>query len=224
MLPALLPCFSPLHLACDRADGRVPSRRRAVTLALLGSLALAPLATQAQTPPAGAEDVQARIGALQTQGKALRVEADTTFKRTEAECQQRFLVNDCIDKAKKQRLATINQARELEAEARKLDLAERQRQAAEINERAAARPAVPTVDATATPAAVGTPAARPDVPPDAAAEAEAARARAARDAERAAARQRTADEAAQRAEQAARDRARYDERIRKYEEEQAKKK
>lgn len=191
----------------------------------------------------------ARVAELQAQAKALRAEADATFQAAEPACYKKFLVNRCIDQAKQRRLETIQRARALESEAHQLKLEQRQRAAAETQ--AAQRDAAASRDASAadgaadvdiptSPAATVTPQPMPDihVVPDAAAErirAERARsvaeaeagaqaARAARDAEKADKRAKTEAEAAARAAAADQDRARYEERLRKYEEEQAAKK
>ena len=190
-----------------------------------------------------AEDT--RKAELNAQAKALRHEAEATFVATEAGCYQKFLVNRCIDQSKQLRLETIQRARALEAEARKIDLAQRQRAAAEVHaaQRAnapasstQAAPGVPAAD-VATPAATAMPVPAPDAGIAPSPEAERIRAerardagqaaagaeagRAARDAEKAAKRAETEAEAAARAAAAERDRARYEERIRKYEEDQA---
>ena len=210
------------------------------TLVLLAALLLpAPLWAQGDDA-AQREAERARAEALEAEGRAMRAEAEATYEATVPGCYEKFMVNRCIDQAKKRRLETIQRARELEAESRRLTLAERQRVAAEAGARAE-RPLTP-----AAPAAVpSTPAAAVSAPqPDAriapspeagriraeretatrAAETEAARTRAAADAARAAERRKAEEAAANRAQQAAEDRARYDERIRKYEEEQAQKK
>lgn len=222
-----------------------PARRR---MSLAGGLAVGlfacivglPSAARAQADDAASRAAErARAQALEAEGKALRAQAEATYEATIPACQAKFLVNHCIDQAKKARLETIQRARELEAEARRLDLAERQRVAAEAGARAE-RPLTPAAP-TALPQ---TPAAAPSSPatdaritpsPEAerirarrdadtrAAEAAAARQRAAADAERAAERRKAEEDAARRAQQAAEDRARYEERIRKYEQEQAQK-
>ncbi|MFU2488654.1 hypothetical protein [Thauera sp. WH-1] len=220
--------------------------RSAVLALLLGAAALPALAQTAANDDARRAADRARIAALEAEGKALRAQADATFAAAEAACHQRFLVNRCIDQARQARLQTIQRARAVEAEARRLTLAERQRNAEALMAEGA-RPLTPgeaasPAEPTSLPAL---PTASPTPPsPDAAiapspaaeriraereassreAEADAARRRAAADAEREAARQRSAEEAARRAEQAERDRARYDERLRRYEEEQAQKK
>ena len=204
-------------------------------------LATAALPAHAQTPDEAARAAErARAEALEAEGKALRVEAEATYEATVPGCYDRFFVNRCIDQAKKKRLETIQRARALEAESRSITLAERQRVAAEAGARAD-RPLTPAAP-NALPA---TPATQPAAPsadtriapsPEAeriraereantrAAETEAASKRATADAERAAERRQAEEAAAARARQAAEDRARYDERIRKYEAEQAQKK
>ena len=204
-------------------------------------LATAVLPAHGQTPDEAARAAErARAEALEAEGKALRAEAEATYAATLPGCYDRFLVNRCIDQAKKKRLETVQRARALEAESRRITLAERQRVAAEAGARAE-RPLTPAAP-SALPA---TPATQPGAPsadtriapsPEAersraereantrAAETEAASKRATADAERAAERRQAEEAAAARARQAAEDRARYDERIRKYEAEQAQKK
>lgn len=204
-------------------------------------LATAALPAHGQTPDEAARAAErARAEALEAEGKALRAEAEATYEATLPGCYDRFLVNRCIDQAKKKRLETVQRARALEAESRRITLAERQRVAAEAGARAD-RPLTPAAP-NALPA---TPATQPAAPsadtriapsPEAeriraqreantrAAETEAASKRATADAERAAERRQAEEAAAARARQAAEDRARYDERIRKYEAEQAQKK
>ena len=206
--------------------------------ALLASTTL-PAHAQAADETAHAAE-RARAAALEAEGKALRAEAEATYEATVPGCYDRFFVNRCIDQAKKKRLETVQRARALEAESRRITLAERQRVAAEAGARAD-RPLTPAAP-NALPA---TPATQPAAPsadtriapsPEAeriraereantrAAETEAASKRATADAERAAERRQAEEAAAARARQAAEDRARYDERIRKYEAEQAQKK
>lgn len=218
------------------------SARRSVAYNLFAVLlAATTLPAHAQTDDEAARAAErARAEALEADGKALRAEAAATYEATIPGCYEKFLVNRCIDQAKKQRLETIQRARELEAESRRLTLTERQRVAAEAGATAehpltpAAPAALPATPAAATSAP--SPDARIAPSPEAeriraqreattrAAEAEAARKRAAADAERAAERRQVEEAAANRARQAAEDRARYEERIRNYEEEQAQKK
>ena len=218
------------------------TRRRSLLSGLFAAvLASAILPAHAQTEDAAARAAErARAEALEADGKALRAEAEATYEATVPGCYDRFFVNRCIDQAKKKRLETVKRARELEAESRRITLAERQRVAAEAGAKAERplTPATPTALPATSPAAVSAPSPDTRIAPSPeaeriraereaatrAAETEAARSRAANDAQRAADRRQAEADAASRAQQAAEDRARYDERIRKYEEEQAKKK
>ena len=218
------------------------ARRRSLVSGLFAAvLASAIQPAHAQTEDAAARAAErARAEALEADGKALRAEAEATYEATVPGCYDRFFVNRCIDQAKKKRLETVKRARELEAESRRITLAERQRVAAEAGAKAERplTPATPTALPATSPAAVSAPSPDTRIAPSPeaeriraereaatrAAETEAARSRAANDAQRAADRRQAEADAASRAQQAAEDRARYDERIRKYEEEQAKKK
>ncbi|MDR2688171.1 MAG: hypothetical protein LBB76_00225 [Azoarcus sp.] len=159
------------------------------------------------------EDTARRIGALRDEAETLRAEAETVYQRTEAGCYQRFMVNHCINKAKAERLATIRRARELEAEARRLDLAERQRVAARIVNKAAENGAAPLVPTPPSPDIVITP--RQSAPARTGSRTSAGSRAAAE------ARAKAREEAARRAETARRDRERYEARIREYEEKRA---
>lgn len=207
---------------------------------VVSGLFAAVLACGALPADAQAEDAAARAEALETEGKALRAEAEATYEAAVPGCYDKFFVNHCIDQARKKRLATVQRARALEAESRRITLAERQRVAAEAGAKAkrpvtpatsGARPVTPAAAVSAppadAPAAPSTEAERIRAEREAttrAAEAAAARSRATTDAQRAADRRQAEEDAANRAQEAAQDRARYDERIRKYEEEQAQKK
>ena len=207
-------------------------------VALLASTILPAHAQTADEAAHAAE--RARAAALEAEGKALRAEAEATYEATVPGCYEKFLVNRCIDQAKKQRLETIRRARELEAEGRRLTLAERQRAVAakpasgEVPTAPPAPTALPASPALAPAAPSGNAAIAPSPAAERIraqraeasreAEAAAARQRAAQDAERAAARRDAEDAAARRARQAEEDRARYDKRLRDYEQEQAEKK
>lgn len=199
------------------------------------------LPAHAQTADEAARTAErTRAEALAADGKALRAEAEATYQATVPGCYEKFLVNRCIDQAKKQRLETIRRARELEAESRGITLAERQRAAA-AKPAAGERPSPPSPPAAppaASPLAPSGPSGDATIAPsteaeriraqrvEASREAEAAtaRQRAAQDAERASARRDAEDAAARRARQAEEDRARYEKRLRDYEQEQAGKK
>ncbi|TXH39649.1 MAG: hypothetical protein E6Q92_09000 [Burkholderiaceae bacterium] len=224
-----------------RSLSAVIARHCVASVLFAALLATAVLPAHAQTPDEAARAAErARAEALEAEGKALRAEAEATYEATVPGCYDRLFVNRCIDQAKKKRLETVQRARALEAESRRITLAERQRVAAEAGAKAD-RPLTPAAP-NALPA---TPATQPAAPsadtriapaPEAeriraereantrAAETEAASKRATADAERAAERRQAEEAAAARARQAAEDRARYDERIRKYEAEQAQKK
>lgn len=178
--------------------------------------------------PAADEDSPSRQAArLKEQGQALRQAAEANYLRTEAGCYRKFLVNDCIDKAKTERLQEIRKAREIEAEARRIEQAERQRAATEAGHgdvtTAPTTPAGPssTSEATVkpTPEAERIRAQREADLQKAGGDAAAARAE--KDAVRAGQRARAEADAAKRASQAEEDRARYEKRMREYEEQQA---
>lgn len=224
----------------------LPAPLLALSMAVL--LTLSPGTARAADTSGATQDSadSARMAELQAQARTLRAEAEATFQAAEPACYKKFLVNRCIDQAKQQRLETIQRARALESEAHQLKLQQRQRAAVEAQAAqrdttagsdAGAAIDTPADEVQAPPAATVTPLPMPDVQlsPDAAAErirAERARsaaeaeagaqaARAARDAEKADKRAKTEAEAAARAAAADQDRARYEERLRKYEEEQA---
>ena len=98
-------------------------------------------------------DPDDRLRASSVKG-VLRAEAEATYEATVPGCYDRFFVNRCIDQAKKKRLETVQRARALEAESRRITLAERQRVAAEAGARAdrpltpAAPNALPATPAT----------------------------------------------------------------------------
>ncbi|KAI5915342.1 hypothetical protein [Thauera sp. 2A1] len=181
----------------------------------------------AQRPGATEETPAQQAARLKEQGQALRQAAEATYLRTEAGCYRKFLVNDCIDKAKTERLQEIRKAREIEAEARRIEQAERQRAADAAGHgdvtTAPTTPAGPssTSEATVKP----TPEAeRIRAQREAGLEkagSDAAAARAEKDAVRASQRARAEADAAKRARQAEEDRARYEKRMREYEEQQA---
>jgi hypothetical protein len=77
-----------------------------------------------------------RIRQLQDEAGKLRTKAEADYQAAETACYKRFLVNSCINNAKAERLAAIRRARELEAEAHQIDLAERQKKAAEMAKKA----------------------------------------------------------------------------------------
>jgi colicin import membrane protein len=68
---------------------------------------------------------------LHERASALRAEAETRFAAAEPACYERFLVNRCLDRARRERLDSIREARTLEIQARRIELADKQRQAEE---------------------------------------------------------------------------------------------
>lgn len=58
---------------------------------------------------------------LKEQASALRQEAEARLKTQSAECYSKFFVNSCLDDAKKQRTASVVEARKLEAQAREME-------------------------------------------------------------------------------------------------------
>ena len=166
-----------------------------------------------------------RAKAMREEAKSLRDTAERTYEVEVPQCYRRFLVNHCLDKAKAARIKTIREARDMDIEAGHLELADKQRRAAEEGRTVPDRSVDKTIPA---PSDIGNVndgveqrAGQLRQEREAAAartEAEAAALRTQRDAERAAARAKTEADAAERAEQAVRDRERYEERLRKAEE------
>jgi hypothetical protein len=179
------------------------------------------LATTVMPSVAGDDDVpppldpRERIEALRDEAERLRDEADATYQTAEMACYKRFLVNRCIDEAKSERLVVVRRARALEIEAHRLDLAERNRAAAEAAKKTEERN-VPRLTAASPSADVATPTMHSEnadaYKPAARQAVSAKKAR-----ERAGARKR----ASSRAKSARRDRERYDARIREIEEKKA---
>lgn len=178
-------------------------------------------------PQAGAEDAPNadRIEALREEARTIRKEAELVYEAAVPACYKRFLVNHCLDKAKKTQLEGIRKARAMDIEAGNLELADKQRRAAEqgrtVPDRAADKSIPPYADIESISDGIEERAEQLRREREAAlarAEAQAAEARAQRDAEREARRAKAERDAAERAEQARRDRERYDERLRKAEE------
>ncbi|MBI1906586.1 MAG: hypothetical protein HYS20_10190 [Rhodocyclales bacterium] len=91
-----------------------------------------------------AESAAERARDLRERARTMRASADSNYAITEHDCYSRFLVNRCIDQAKLERLARIREARLMEIEANRLELAERQRVAAEQGLPVTTPPAAPT--------------------------------------------------------------------------------
>jgi uncharacterized membrane protein len=71
---------------------------------------------------------------MREEARQLRREADEVVDRARIECQKRFLVNACIDDAHEQRLEMLQKARQLEIQARQIEI-ERKKEAKEARER-----------------------------------------------------------------------------------------
>lgn len=188
-------------------------------LGYLLPLALMLAATAALADSASEPDLE-RARELAQQARALRAEAETTYSTTERTCYEKFRVNRCLEDARQARLEHIREARAMEIESRRLELAVKQRQAAEAGLHAPARDAVRVepqpAETVPSPDNAAAEAIRAQREADAAAaEVRAQADRARRDAERAESRAKAEAAAARRAEKAERDRERYDERIRR---------
>lgn len=192
------------------------------TLILITLLAFAAAALGDETSVN--DDIDLELArALEQQASELRALAESDYRVAEYECHQRFMVNHCLNEAHQLRLERIREARALEIRARRIELADRQRQAAEAGlptQVESPTRAIPSpTEVSPPPADDAAEAIRARRAAEAAqAEARAQAAQAQRDAERQQARERAEAGAAERAEQAERDRERYDERIRKREE------
>jgi len=171
------------------------------------------------------QDELERAKAMREEAKALRDQAEQIYAAEMPECYHRFLVNHCLGKVKAARLNRVRQARTLDIEAGRLELADKQRQAVEEGREVADRPGDHSIPA---PAVIGErgdefeqraeEVRRQREIEAARAEAEAGQVQAQRDAERAASRAETEQAAADRVAKAQRDRERYEERLRKAEE------
>ncbi|MDR1424948.1 MAG: hypothetical protein LBI92_10165 [Azoarcus sp.] len=171
-----------------------------------GNAAVAPTA-----PDAG--DPTERMEALRDEASRLRDGADDTYQKAEETCYHKILVNSCIDNAKSARLELVRRARALEAEAYQLDLAERNRAAAEAAQRAEQHP--PAVSAAEP---------TPDVAPPASRSGKAVErtlTRGGKIVAKSRNQTKARAEAARRAKTTRRDRERYDARIRELEEKKA---
>jgi hypothetical protein len=86
-------------------------------------LAVLPAAAQ-QAPgagPEGWEQTRAKITELRNQARQLRNDAALQYERAEKKCLQKFLASDCLDAARKARVAVEHQASASEREAQALD-------------------------------------------------------------------------------------------------------
>lgn len=120
-------------------------RTRQFLLFLLPLTALATAAepqSAASSTPAAAPSpemrtaARAHAGELREQATKMKRDADARHKETQNACYRKFLVNDCLDQAKRDLRAKQVEARKLESEAREI---ERSLQRVEVGEREAKR-------------------------------------------------------------------------------------
>lgn len=97
-------------------------------LALLLCLAgFHPLTLLAQTDPsADWVDRRAHAQTLSTQAEQLRLEADQRYAHEDRQCYEEILTNQCREKARYEKVRAYQQARKLDIEARRIELAIRQ--------------------------------------------------------------------------------------------------
>ncbi|WP_185957701.1 hypothetical protein [Tepidiphilus olei] len=101
---------------------------------------------------------------MREEARQLRREADEVVNRARIECQKRFLVNACIDEAHDKRLEMLQKARQLEIQARQLEI-ERKKEAKEAREREQAeKQGTSTEPAPNAPTPESAPPADPGVP------------------------------------------------------------
>ncbi len=93
-------------------------------------LPAAALAADAPPPADPAADL-ARAGRMRDEAGALREVAEARFVDEEIECYKRFLVNRCLDQARARHLADIRKARQLDLQAGRIELADKNRRYAE---------------------------------------------------------------------------------------------
>ena len=103
--------------------------------ARLSALSLAFLfngfALGADAPAADPAAEMARAAAMRDEASALRGAAEARFSDEEIACYSRFLVNRCLDKARERRVVEIRKARQLDLEAGRIELADKNRRFAE---------------------------------------------------------------------------------------------
>jgi len=103
--------------------------------ARLSALSLAFLfngfALGADAPSADPAAEMARAAAMRDEASALRGAAEARFSDEEIACYARFLVNRCLDKARERRVVEIRKARQLDLEAGRIELADKNRRFAE---------------------------------------------------------------------------------------------
>ena len=91
-------------------------------------LALLPSAVPAADVPDGEV---ARVARMHDEAKTIRETAEARFIDEQIDCYKRFLVNRCLDQARERRVQDIRRARELDLDASRIELAEKNRKYAE---------------------------------------------------------------------------------------------
>ena len=89
------------------------------------------LALGAVAPEADPAAEMARAATMRDEASALRSTAEARFSDEEIACYARFLVNRCLDKARERRVVEIRKARQLDLEAGRIELADKNRRFAE---------------------------------------------------------------------------------------------
>ncbi len=113
---------------------RLPLLSACLSSLLLAALAGGPARAQEAAVPADPAAELARAEKLKTEAATLRRAAEVRFKTEEIACYERFLVNRCIDESRARRVADVRKAREMDNEAGRIELAEKNRR---FNERKA---------------------------------------------------------------------------------------
>ncbi|WP_300442545.1 hypothetical protein [Zoogloea sp.] len=85
----------------------------------------------ADAPEADPAAEMARAATMRDEASALRSTAEARFSDEEIGCYARFLVNRCLDKARERRVVEIRKARQLDLEAGRIELADKNRRFAE---------------------------------------------------------------------------------------------
>lgn len=106
---------------------RIPCLQISLLLTLCAAGMSAALAQTAAEP---LPDL-ARADRLKVDAEQIRKVAEERYLDEEIACYERFLVNRCIDKARERRVVEIRRAREMDVEAGRIELAERNRRYAE---------------------------------------------------------------------------------------------
>ncbi len=90
-------------------------------------MSVGPVHAQEAVAPSDPAVELARAEKLKSEAAGLRSAADARFNADEIACYERFLVNRCIDEARARRVADVRKAREMDNEAGRIELAEKNR-------------------------------------------------------------------------------------------------